>query len=976
MLEDIMSPEDLRGHDDRDLRQIADELRSETINAVAVTGGHLGSGLGVVELTVALHHVFDTPRDRLIWDVGHQAYPHKILTGRRDRIRTLRAGGGLSGFTKRAESEYDPFGAAHAATSISAALGMAVARDLRNQRHNVIAVIGDGSLSAGMAYEAINNAGASNRRLIVILNDNEMSIAPPVGAMSAYLSRLHSNGGRRAPREIGDEFAQRSPKSSQRRSQRVEPFAPASRTGGGALFEELGFSYVGPIDGHDLDHLLAALRKVRDATETGPILLHVVTRKGKGYAPAEAAGDKGHAMTKFDVATGAQHKAKSAAPSYTKVFGECLVKEAAKDDRVVAVTAAMPGGTGLDIFGKAFPDRMFDVGIAEQHAVTFAAGLAAEGFKPFCAIYSTFLQRSYDQVVHDVAIQSLPVRFAIDRAGFVGADGPTHAGSFDIAYLGCLPGFVIMAAADEAELAHMIATAVAIDDRPSAVRYPRGEGIGVAVPEAGVALEIGKGRIVRQGDRIALLSFGARLAECTKAAVELAKLGLSTTVADARFAKPLDLELIYELAREHEVLITVEEGSIGGFGSQVLHALAGAGLLERGLKIRSMTFPDAFLDQDRPEAMYAIAGLDAEGIVAKVFEVLGADLRRDGQITPTAVSSSSRRTATPRRAPMKVVLAQPRGFCAGVVRAIDIVERALKKYDAPVYVRHEIVHNKHVVDGLKAKGARFVEDLSEIPQNAVAIFSAHGVSKKVEKEAAARQLVVHDATCPLVAKVHKQSRRYVAQGRRLVLIGHAGHPEVEGTMGQISAPVILVQTKRDVEALDLPEDTPIAYVTQTTLSVDDTKDIIAALHGRFHDVVGPEVRDICYATQNRQTAVRELCDHVDLVLVVGAKNSSNSNRLHEISLETGVPSHLVSDCSELQSDWFDQVKSVGVTAGASAPEVLVEGVVNWLRRLGPVEVSTLNGPDETIEFRLPPELASVSSLPRLPRALAQPFSQG
>jgi 1-deoxy-D-xylulose-5-phosphate synthase len=976
MLEDIMSPEDLRGHDDRDLRQIADELRSETINAVAVTGGHLGSGLGVVELTVALHHVFDTPRDRLIWDVGHQAYPHKILTGRRDRIRTLRAGGGLSGFTKRAESEYDPFGAAHAATSISAALGMAVARDLRNQRHNVIAVIGDGSLSAGMAYEAINNAGASNRRLIVILNDNEMSIAPPVGAMSAYLSRLHSNGGRRAPREIGDEFAQRSPKSSQRRSQRVEPFAPASRTGGGALFEELGFSYVGPIDGHDLDHLLAALRKVRDATETGPILLHVVTRKGKGYAPAEAAGDKGHAMTKFDVATGAQHKAKSAAPSYTKVFGECLVKEAAKDDRVVAVTAAMPGGTGLDIFGKAFPDRMFDVGIAEQHAVTFAAGLAAEGFKPFCAIYSTFLQRSYDQVVHDVAIQSLPVRFAIDRAGFVGADGPTHAGSFDIAYLGCLPGFVIMAAADEAELAHMIATAVAIDDRPSAVRYPRGEGIGVAVPEAGVALEIGKGRIVRQGDRIALLSFGARLAECTKAAVELAKLGLSTTVADARFAKPLDLELIYELAREHEVLITVEEGSIGGFGSQVLHALAGAGLLERGLKIRSMTFPDAFLDQDRPEAMYAIAGLDAEGIVAKVFEVLGADLRRDGQITPTAVSSSSRRTATPRRAPMKVVLAQPRGFCAGVVRAIDIVERALKKYDAPVYVRHEIVHNKHVVDGLKAKGARFVEDLSEIPQNAVAIFSAHGVSKKVEKEAAARQLVVHDATCPLVAKVHKQSRRYVAQGRRLVLIGHAGHPEVEGTMGQISAPVILVQTKRDVEALDLPEDTPIAYVTQTTLSVDDTKDIIAALHGRFHDVVGPEVRDICYATQNRQTAVRELSDHVDLVLVVGAKNSSNSNRLHEISLETGVPSHLVSDCSELQSDWFDQVKSVGVTAGASAPEVLVEGVVNWLRRLGPVEVSTLNGPDETIEFRLPPELASVSSLPRLPRALAQPFSQG
>jgi 1-deoxy-D-xylulose-5-phosphate synthase len=967
MLEDIMSPEDLRGYDDGDLRRIADELRSETINAVAVTGGHLGSGLGVVELTVALHHVFDTPRDRLIWDVGHQAYPHKILTGRRDRIRTLRTGGGLSGFTKRAESEYDPFGAAHAATSISAALGMAVARDLLDQRHNVIAVIGDGSLSAGMAYEAINNAGASNSRLIVILNDNEMSIAPPVGAMSAYLSRLHSD-------EMGAQLAQRSPNSLEKNSPHVEPFTRASRTGG-ALFEELGFSYVGPVDGHNLDDLLAALRKVRDA-ETGPIVVHVVTRKGKGYAPAEAAGDKGHAMTKFDVATGEQPKAKSVAPSYTKVFGDCLVKEAAKDDRVVAVTAAMPGGTGLDIFGKAFPDRMFDVGIAEQHAVTFAAGLAAEGFKPFCAIYSTFLQRGYDQVVHDVAIQSLPVRFAIDRAGFVGADGPTHAGSFDIAYLGCLPGFVIMAAADESELAHMIATAVAIDDRPSAVRYPRGDGVGVAVPEVGVALEIGKGRILRQGDKVALLSFGARLAECTKAAAELAKFGLSTTVADARFAKPLDLELVHKLAREHEVLITVEEGSIGGFGSQVLHALAEAGLLERGLKIRSMTFPDVFLDQDRPEAMYAKAGLDAEGIVAKVFEVLGVDLRRDGQIVPSPASSPSRRTATPRRAPMKVVLAQPRGFCAGVVRAIDIVERALQKYDGPVYVRHEIVHNKHVVDGLKAKGARFVEDLSEIPLNAVAIFSAHGVSKKVEKEAAARQLVVHDATCPLVAKVHKQSRRYVAQGRRLVLIGHAGHPEVEGTMGQISAPVILVQTKRDVEALDLPRDTPIAYVTQTTLSVDDTKDIIVALHSRFHDVVGPEVRDICYATQNRQTAVRELCDHVDLVLVVGAKNSSNSNRLNEISLETGVRSHLISDCGELRSEWFDDVKSVGVTAGASAPEVLVEGVVNWLRRLGPVEVSTLSGPDETIEFRLPPELASVSSLPRLPTALAQPFSQG
>jgi len=623
MLDDIRSPDDLRGYDATDLRQIADELRSETIEAVAAAGGHLGSGLGVVELTVALHYVFDTPRDRLIWDVGHQAYPHKILTGRRERIRTLRSGGGLSGFTKRAESEFDPFGAAHAATSISAALGMAVARDLHNKRHNIVAVIGDGSMSAGMAYEAINNAGTSKSRLIVILNDNEMSIAPPVGAMSAYLLRASLSDLNRSPRQVGVELAQRSPESLEKKSER---FARGFQ-GGGALFEELGFSYVGPIDGHDLDHLVPVLRNVRDAA-TGPILVHVVTRKGKGYAPAEAARDKGHAVAKFDVATGEQTKSKSNAPSYTKVFGECLVKEAAKDDRIVAVTAAMPAGTGLDIFGKTFPERTFDVGIAEQHAVTFAAGLAAEGFKPFCAIYSTFLQRGYDQVVHDVAIQSLPVRFAIDRAGFVGADGPTHAGSFDIAYLGCLPGFVIMAAADESELAHMIATAVSIDDRPSAVRYPRGDGVGVAMPEAGVALEIGRGRIVREGETIALLSFGARLAECTKAAIELAKFGLSTTVADARFAKPLDLDLLQKLAREHEILITVEEGSIGGFGSQVLHALAEAGLLERGLKIRSMTFPDVFFDQDRPEAMYAKAGLDAEGIVAKVFEVLGADLRR------------------------------------------------------------------------------------------------------------------------------------------------------------------------------------------------------------------------------------------------------------------------------------------------------------------------------------------------------------
>jgi len=940
MLDNIRTPEDLRNCDVDELRQVADELRTETIRAVATTGGHLGAGLGVVELTVALHHVFDTPRDRLIWDVGHQAYPHKILTGRRDRIRTLRAGGGLSGFTKRAESEYDPFGAAHAATSISAALGMAVARDLRAQSHNIVAVIGDGSMSAGMAYEAINNAGASKGRLIVILNDNEMSIAPPVGAMSAYLSRMN---------------------------------AGAVGSIGGVVFEELGFSYVGPVDGHDLDLLVPALRAARDS-EAGPILIHVVTRKGKGYAPAEAARDKYHAVSKFDVATGEQPKAKSIAPSYTKVFGESLVKEAAKDDRVVAVTAAMPGGTGLDIFAAAFPNRVFDVGIAEQHAVTFAAGLAAEGFKPFCAIYSTFLQRGYDQIVHDVAIQSLPVRFAIDRAGFVGADGPTHAGSFDVAYLGCLPGFVIMAAADEAELAHMIATAVSIDDRPSAVRYPRGDGLGVVMPEAGVALEIGKGRIVRQGDTIALLSFGARLAECEKAADTLARFGLSATVADARFAKPLDTELILKLAREHEVLITIEEGSIGGFGSQVLQALAENGRLDRGLKVRSMVLPDVFLDQDRPEAMYARAGLDAEGIVAKVLDALGRDPRRGDQIQMGVTSLASHRAAA-RRAPMRVVLAQPRGFCAGVVRAIDIVERALQKYDSPVYVRHEIVHNKHVVDGLKAKGAHFVEDVSEIPENAVAIFSAHGVSKQVERDAAERHLVVHDATCPLVAKVHKQSRRYVAQGRRLVLIGHAGHPEVEGTMGQIAGPVLLVGSRQDIDALDLPIDAPIAYVTQTTLSVDDTRDIIAALHERFRDVVGPDVSDICYATQNRQTAVRELCNQVDLVLVVGAKNSSNSNRLNEISRELGVASHLIADSADLRGEWFDNIRSVGITAGASAPEVLVNGVVTWLRNRGPIEVSTLNGPDETIEFRVPPELAGVTPHAEDASVLARPMSQ-
>jgi 1-deoxy-D-xylulose-5-phosphate synthase len=632
MLDSIKNPRDLRSLAERDLRQVADELRAETIRSVSQTGGHLGAGLGVVELTVALHYVFDTPRDRLIWDVGHQAYPHKILTGRRDRMRTLRAGGGLSGFTKRAESEYDPFGAAHAATSISAALGMSVARDMSGEDHNVIAVIGDGSMSAGMAYEAMNNAGAANTRLIVILNDNDMSIAPPVGAMSGYFSRLISGRAYRTLRDIGKGIAHRLSKPLERKVEQVEGFA-RSFLAGGTLFEELGFYYVGPVDGHNLDDLLPVLKNIRDI-DSGPVLLHVVTQKGKGYAPAEAAGDKYHSVGKFNVVTGEQSKTVASAPSYTKVFAESLVKEAAKDDRIVAVTAAMPGGTGLDIFGKAFPERTFDVGIAEQHAVTFAAGLAAEGYKPFCAIYSTFLQRGYDQVVHDVAIQTLPVRFAIDRAGLVGADGPTHAGSFDIAFLGCLPGFVIMAAADEAELAHMVATAVAIDDRPSAIRYPRGDGVGVALPVAGVPLEIGKGRIVRHGDTIALLSLGGRLAECSKAAAQLAKFGLSTTVADARFAKPLDVELILKLAREHDILITVEEGSIGGFGSYVLQTLAEHGALECGVKVRSMVLPDVFQDQDSQPAMYAKAGLDAEGIVAKVFDVLGRDVDKVRVIAP------------------------------------------------------------------------------------------------------------------------------------------------------------------------------------------------------------------------------------------------------------------------------------------------------------------------------------------------------
>ncbi len=629
LLDQIHTPEDLRRLKVDQLRQVADELRQETIDAVSITGGHLGAGLGVVELTVALHYLFDTPRDRLIWDVGHQAYPHKILTGRRDRIRTLRMGGGLSGFTKRAESEYDPFGAAHSSTSISAGLGMAVARDLQKKDNHVVSVIGDGAMTAGMAYEAMNNAGAMDSRLIVILNDNDMSIAPPVGALSGYLARLISGRTYTSLREIGIQLAHRMPKGLEKKALRVEEYARGFLTGG-TLFEELGFYYVGPIDGHNLDQLLPVLKNVRDA-KNGPILVHVVTQKGKGYAPAEASSDKYHGVVKFDVVTGVQAKAKSNAPVYTKVFAESLVKEARKDDKIVAVTAAMPSGTGLDLFGKEFPTRTFDVGIAEQHGVTFCAGLASEGYKPFAVIYSTFLQRAYDQVVHDVAIQRLPVRFALDRAGLVGADGPTHAGSFDVAYLGCLPGFVVMAAADEAELVHMVATQVAIDDRPSALRYPRGEGVGVDMPEFGVPLEIGKGRVLREGHKVALLSFGTRLAECLKAADELGHLGLSTTVADARFAKPLDTDLVLRLAREHEVLVTIEEGSIGGFGTYVMQTLAEEGALDRGgLKVRMIVLPDSYIDQDSPNTMYAKAGLDAKGIVTKVFEALG----RDTKVTP------------------------------------------------------------------------------------------------------------------------------------------------------------------------------------------------------------------------------------------------------------------------------------------------------------------------------------------------------
>jgi 1-deoxy-D-xylulose-5-phosphate synthase len=625
LLDRIDTPADLRRFPESDLRQIADELRAELIDAVSITGGHFGAGLGVVELTVALHYVFDTPHARLIWDVGHQAYPHKILTGRRDRIRTIRQGGGLSGFTKRSESEYDPFGAAHSSTSISAGLGMAVARDFKGETRDVIAVIGDGAMSAGMAYEAMNNAGSMDSRLIVILNDNDMSIAPPVGALSAHLSRVLTSRPFLSLRHIGDEVARHLPKRLETAARRAEELARSFVTGG-TLFEELGFYYVGPIDGHNIDHLLPVLKNIRDSAEKGPVLIHVVTEKGHGYLSAEQAEDKWHSVAKFDVITGAQAKSSSKAPSYTSVFAKSLIKHAEQDERIVAITAAMPSGTGLDLFEKRFPKRTFDVGIAEQHAVTFAAGLAAEGMKPFAAIYSTFLQRAYDQIVHDVAIQKLPVRFAIDRAGLVGADGQTHAGSFDVTYLGVLPGFVIMAAGDEADLVHMVATCVAIDDAPSAVRFPRGDGVGVPLPEIGVPLEIGRGRIMREGTSIALLNLGGRLQECLKAADELGTYGLSTTVADARFAKPLDTDLVNRLAREHEVVITIEENAIGGFGSFVLHHLATTGQLDHGLKIRTMVLPDIFLDHDSPNAQYDTAGLTARHIVATALAALGRDI--------------------------------------------------------------------------------------------------------------------------------------------------------------------------------------------------------------------------------------------------------------------------------------------------------------------------------------------------------------
>ncbi|KXU32582.1 1-deoxy-D-xylulose-5-phosphate synthase [Sphingobium sp. 22B] len=620
LLDQVVWPADLRRLQPGQLRQLADELRQEVISAVGVTGGHLGSGLGVVELTTAIHYVFDTPNDRLVWDVGHQCYPHKILTGRRDRIRTLRQGGGLSGFTKRAESEFDPFGAAHSSTSISAALGFAVANRMKGQPGKAIAVIGDGSMSAGMAYEAMNNAREAGNRLIVILNDNDMSIAPPVGGLSAYLARLVSSREFLGLRDLAKRLARRLPRPLHNAARKTDEFARGMAMGG-TLFEELGFYYVGPIDGHNLDQLIPVLENVRDAAE-GPCLVHVVTQKGKGYAPAEAAADKYHGVQKFDVITGAQAKAPPGPPSYTGVFAQALIAEAERDPAVCAITAAMPSGTGLDKFGAAFPDRTFDVGIAEQHAVTFAAGLAAQGMRPFCAIYSTFLQRAYDQVVHDVAIQNLPVRFAIDRAGLVGADGSTHAGSFDVTYLASLPNFVVMAAADEAELVHMVHTCALHDDGPIAVRYPRGNGTGVALPATPERLEIGKGRIVREGRQVAILSLGTRLEEALKAAETLEAKGLSTTVADLRFAKPLDEALIRRLLTTHEVAVTIEEGSVGGLGAHVLTLASDQGLIDNGLKLRTMRLPDIFQDQDKPEKQYADARLDASAIVDTVLTAL------------------------------------------------------------------------------------------------------------------------------------------------------------------------------------------------------------------------------------------------------------------------------------------------------------------------------------------------------------------
>ncbi len=624
LLDQINSPSDLKKFNPDQLQQIADELRAETIDAVSVTGGHLGAGLGVVELTVALHYLFDTPDDKIVWDVGHQVYPHKILTGRRDRIRTLRQGGGLSGFTKRTESEYDPFGAAHASTSISAALGFAVGSDIQETGNRAIAVIGDGAMTGGMAYEALNNAGAMDNKLIVILNDNDMSIAPPVGALSAYLSRLISSKSYRSLRDIGLHMSEKFPRPMKKAAKRAEEYARGMLTGG-TLFEELGFYYVGPIDGHNMEHLIPVLKNVRDDKAEGPVLIHVVTQKGKGYDPAEQSADKYHGVGKFNVVTGALDKGKANAPSYTKVYAESLIREARDDDKIVAITAAMPSGTGIDLFEKEFPDRTFDVGLAEQHAVTFAAGLAADGMKPFATIYSTFLQRAFDQIVHDVALQNLPVRFAMDRAGYVGADGQTHCGAYDIAYLACLPNMIVMAPSDEAELVHMVATAADIDQAPCAFRYPRGEGVGVDMPERGEILPIGKGRILREGTKIALLSYGTRLQDCLDAAEELTVYGLSTTVADARFAKPLDEDLVKRLAAEHEVLVTIEEGSVGGFGSQVAQFLAMDGVFDAGLKFRPMVMPDVFLDQDSPRRQIEIAGLANTDIVATAMAALGVD---------------------------------------------------------------------------------------------------------------------------------------------------------------------------------------------------------------------------------------------------------------------------------------------------------------------------------------------------------------